>query len=510
MGKKKIQGNWGVLLSYVGKLYGNPSNAIKEYISNALDEWMKAKERGDVDGPCKVVYSLEKDRITIDYNSPGMDEKEFKNALNRVAESIKVGSKVPQIGQLGIGIFAFNQVGSTCAFYSKKAHGKPTIKVVLMSNSDEYEIDTAIKRESRQDPGMTVVITRLHQDPTKPRGSLAPHLLQRAFAEKFHSYLAQGILKTEINCNGKVYEVKPLDIILPKVGEAFKEVHLYSDWQKKFNCQFWFDPSGKSRVSIRHTGVSIIEDMKNYPSYGLENSIYASGFLKGYIDADFLKPLPARTSFEENDDWLHFVVELEKMMPSVEDEVEELRRKEEEKKLTEVQKQALKVAREILDQDQFKDLELLAGLRRRRSPATHHRTQKTGRKTGGRSTTAGEHPGGLRIAYEEKQFEEGPAKHSRFVSGIVQANELNPDFRQDIDYGALMIGKEAIAYNDTSGAADYYLEKLLSFLFQVESRTQGGSARQVGLIKPKEAKRPRGQPRKHKSRKSPQLKLTLS
>ncbi|MBI4180620.1 MAG: ATP-binding protein, partial [Chloroflexi bacterium] len=128
MAKKKIRGNWGVLLSYVGRLYGTPANAIKEYISNALDEWIKAKDNGEMKGACEVTYSLEKGRITIDYNSPGMDKKEFERALDKVAESMKPDLTIPQIGQLGIGIFAFNQVGSTCTFYSKKAKGEPTIK----------------------------------------------------------------------------------------------------------------------------------------------------------------------------------------------------------------------------------------------------------------------------------------------------------------------------------------------------------------------------------------------
>ena len=230
MSRKKIHGNLGVLLTYLGKLYGTPANAIKEYISNALDEWIKAREKGEMEGPCEVSYHLEKARITIDYNSPGMDGKEFEVALNRVADSIKRESTIRQIGKLGIGIFAFNQVGGTCTFYSKKTKGMPTIKVVLMSNSDEYEVETATKKEARQNPGMTIVITRLHQDPTKPRGSLAPALLQRFFAEQFDSDLRERNLKVTINCDGKIYEVEPPEINLPKVGEAFREVHLSTDW----------------------------------------------------------------------------------------------------------------------------------------------------------------------------------------------------------------------------------------------------------------------------------------
>ena len=583
MAKKKIHGNWGILLTYLGKLYGTPTNAIKEYISNALDEWIKAREKGEMEGPCKVTYRLEKAKITIDYNSPGMDESEFEVALDRVADSVKRGVTT-QIGELGIGIFAFNQVGSTCTFYSKKAKGMPTIKIVLMSNSDEYEIEAATKKESRLNPGMTIIITRLHQDPTKPRGSLAPQLLQRFFAEKFDSYLREGNLKVTINCDGEIYEVEPLEINLPRVGEAFREVHLSTDWQKKFYCQFWFDPSGKSHVSIRHVRVSIIEDLKDsktYPSYGLEETTYAGGFLKGYIDADFLEPQPARTSFEDNEDWVQFLVELDEIRHSLEPEIEELRRREEEKKLTEVQKEAIRLARDILATKEFEDLELLKGLGRKppepRLPpngfdfvpssirielgktgtlplkasvprvvpvnslvklsisdsssvelkgkslflraseadedgvVTAHvsfegklnttisaiLTAMTGKLKAEahirvakpqqtRVPITGEEKEGRGINYKDEHFEDGPRRHSEFVSGTVRVNDLNPDYirevekgseKQNLAYIALMIGKEAIAYTAESEATNHFLERMLSYMFQVQLKTRKGLAR---------------------------------
>jgi hypothetical protein len=331
-------------------------------------------------------------------------------------------------------------------------------------------------------------------------------LLQRFFAEKFDSYLREGNLKVTVNCLDKAYQVQPLEISLPPIGQAFGEVHLSTDWQKKFCCQFWFDPSGKSHVSMRHTGVSIIEDLSTYPAYGLEESIYASGSLKGYIDADFLKPLPSRTSFEENQEWIQFLVELDKIRPSLEAEIEELRRAEEEKRLTEVQKRAIEIAREILDQEQFNDLELLRGLRKPRSRVTHTgETHKRGEHTGERSREPGEpgHLTGFRISYKEEPFEDGPSRHSEFVSGTVRVNELNPDFVRErkgseqmkLAYAALMIGKEAIVYNDKSHAADYFLEKLLSYLFQVRARageelvkaktgkTRGSRTRTTGIHK---------------------------
>lgn len=483
MAKKKIRGNMANILTYLGSLYRNPADAIKEYVSNAVDEWRKARDRGEMEGPCEVGYLLEKGKITIDYNSPGMAQKEFEAALDKVADSVKPGLTVPQIGELGIGIFAFNQVGSSCTFYSKKAKAVATVKVVLRRQSADAEIETATKKESRKEPGMSIVIAGLQHDPTRLRGPLGAERLQHIFAEKFDAYLREGNLKIRITCAGKIYEVQPLEISLPCVGEAFTKVHLSSDWQKVFNCQFWFDPAGKSRVSIRHRGIPVVEDLKSIQAYGLEESVYASGYVKGYIDADFLRPLPARAGFEENQDWLQFLVELDKISSSIEEEVEELRLEEEEKKLTGIQKKAIELAREILNQEQFKSLELLGGLRRQRGAIIHRGvTHPTGISTGARSTAEGTRPhlGGMRVAFAEVPFEDGSSKHSRFLSGIVQVNTTNEDYKREMKgrdeaklaYATLMIGKETIAYNDKSKATDGFLEKLLSFTFQVKRRAK--------------------------------------
>ena len=93
---------------------------------------------------------------------------------------------------------------------------------------------------------------------------------------------------------------------------------------------------------------------------------------------------------------------------------------------------------------------------------------------------------GQRIRYEEVPFEAESTAHSRFVSGIVQANTLNPDFQQAaqsadsrLAYAALMIGKESIAFNDRSGTAGDFLEKLLDFHFKLNLRKPKRGARRT-------------------------------
>ena len=83
--------------------------------------------------------------------------------------------------------------------------------------------------------------------------------------------------------------------------------------QRVFSLELYFDPSTCGIVSIRHKGVTIVDDIKILSAYGLEESIYANGDIRGFIDADFLKPLPARTGFEENEDWISLLDELDRL-----------------------------------------------------------------------------------------------------------------------------------------------------------------------------------------------------
>jgi hypothetical protein len=101
-----------------------------------------------------------------------------------------------------------------------------------------------------------------------------------------------------------------------------------------------------------------------------------------------------------------------------------LKQQEREKALSEIQRSAIQLAREILDLDEFKDLEMLGGLSRTKRSEEDDRKSRTGKRTGERS----EEPGklkdqkGLRINYEETPFETEAFRHSRFVGGVVQAN----------------------------------------------------------------------------------------
>lgn len=389
-------------------------------------------------------------------------------------------------------------MGRKCTFFSRKAVNTETIRVTLKEGMGEAEFETALKRDALNEPGIRIIISELKFDPTKPRGPLASEKLSKVFAEKFDVHLKYGRLRVDIKSGGKTYHVKPLKVDLPRIAKGLHDLHLAGDSGKRVVLDLYFDPSGKGTVAIRHMGVLVVEDLRQLSAYGLEESIYAGGSVKGFIDADFLKPLPARTGFDENQEWISFLDLLDKQRPQIEAEVEELKEKEREKSLSEIQKRAIELAREILDLDEFKDLELPGGLVKPRQPTEKERTLSPGTSSGERSKEPGEQrePRGLRINYEEKTFEDGSSRHSRFLGGVVQANTLNPDYVQEmanaeesrLAYATLIIGKETIAYNDKSRASDDFLEKLLGFYFKLKTRI----APSVSII----GKRARGRPRK--------------
>ncbi len=474
-------------LQWLGTLYRNPADAVKEHISNAIDEHLKAAESGNALPVCRVSFHLTKRSVQIHYPY-GMARGEFETALHRVADSAKRRTKVPQIGQLGIGIFSFQQIGRKCTFLSRKDGEDETLKVILREGSPEAEFRSALKKESLSAPGQRIVISELKLDPTKPRGPLDPSRLRRVFAERFDSHLRRGWLEVEILKGGNRYVVEPSVIDLPRIAGGLERIPVPGEQEKSLGIELYFDPSGKGKVNIRHTGVVIVDDVSQADAYGLEESIYASGYVKGFIDADFLQPLPARTGFEDNDDWISFLSLLDRHAPQIEAEVEMRLKEEQEKELSSVQKRALKLAREILDLDEFTDLELPGGLakrRRKKSEKTikQRKLEKKGqlrmpesppKEPGDRPT-----PRGPRMNYMEAAFEEGGRRHSRFSDGVVQVNTLNRDYRDNMQggprdklaYAALMIGKETVAYNDKSGAADDFLEKFLSYYFYIKRRT---------------------------------------
>jgi hypothetical protein len=470
-------------LQWLGTLYRNPADALKEHVSNAIDEHLKAKLHGTAHDRCDVTFSLDRRHVTIEYPY-GMSRPEIESALHRVADSAKRAGRTQTIGRLGIGIFSFQQAGRRCTFFTRKTNASETLRMVLKEGADEAIVETALARESLDRPGLRVVISELKFDPTRSRGPLAPETLRRYLAEKFEAYLREGWLTITIRAGVARFAVTPTRIRLPRLLADVRELALPRAPEKTVRLDLYFDPSGRGRVSIRHRGVTIVDDLSALTAYGLEESAWAGGFVRGVLDADFLSPLPARSGFEENDDWVALLDLLDRYLPTLNAELDGHLTAHRAQQASEIGERALRLAREILDLDEFRDLSLPGGLAKRGRPepdASTKRGRSSGkrRKAGDPPAAPGKDPSarGRRIRYEEVPFEAASRAHSRFVEGVVQANTLHPDFQQAarstesrLTYAALMIGKESIAFNDRTGTAGDFLERLLDFYFRLHAR----------------------------------------
>jgi hypothetical protein len=468
-------------LQWLGTLYRSPADALKEHVSNAIDEHLKAGAASAA--RCDIVFTLEKRAVTADYPY-GMTREEFETALQRVANSAKRSGTAQTIGRLGIGIFSFQQIGRKCTFFSRKSAAADTLRVTLNEGSDEASIETALARERLAAPGLRVVITDLKFDPTRPRGPLAPDVLRRYLAEKFERYLREGWLHIEIRSGLAKFPVTPPKISLPRLLADFRQVPVNGDADKTMKLDLYFDASGQGRVSVRHRGVAVVDSLRGAIAYGIEESAWASGLVRGTIDADFLTPLPARSGFEEDADWIALLDTLDRYLPTLEAELETHVALYRAQQAAAIEERALRLARDILDLDEFRELALPGGLAKRGRPMPPGPPPGASKKRSTRKdppVRPGEvrSPRGQRIRYEEVPFESGSLAHSRFVQGVVQANTLNADYLEAakgvesrLTYAALMIGKESIAFNDRTGAAGDFLEKLLDFFFKLQARSR--------------------------------------
>lgn len=341
---------------------------------------------------------------------------------------------------------------------------------------------------------MRVVISELKFDPTRARGPVAPEALRKYLAEKFDAYLREGWLEIEVRTGLARFLVVPPRLRLPRLLASLRTLSLPADASKRIRLDLYFDPSGKGRTAIRHSGVTVVEDLSAVSAYGLEESAYAGGYVRGHLDADFLAPLPARTGFEENADWIAFLDLLDRYRPTLDAELQTHLAAHRAKQASDIERRALRIARDILDLEEFRDLALPGGLAKRGRPepaasepavrAREKRARKTPKEPGDRAS-----PRGRRIGYQEVPFENGSRAHSRFIEGVVQANTLHPDYvhaarspESRLAYAALLIGKETIAFNDRSGLAGDFLEKLLDFHFKLFVR------------RPRRGRKPRARP----------------
>jgi hypothetical protein len=558
----------------MGRHYDGPREALKEHATNALDEHRKALDDGNASvNTCEVVFEMYEDRIVIEYPY-GMTESRFEEVLQGVAKSRKSDLDVKQTGRFGIGLFCFFQVGDKCTFVSRGSENDDGVKVTIEEGDVTATFDQPKKREMLNRPGMRVVISQLHENPTDGRKKLGWSKFEPYLARTFSAVLHSGNLAITLRYPGRNKEVnvEPPEINLPTIAEEFSPLYVKGDEGRQVSLELYYHPSGDGVVGIRQADVRVIDDISELEdALGISESVFGSGDLHGFIDADFLKPLPSRNAFKQNDDFTEFLVALGNIHEAIEAQVQSHRRQRELRRRSRVQEEAIEVAEEIIEEDDLlQELELFEGgdkpseslpqfpdddfdfvpgslrvtpgesgkiplraiipdgiedgtqvtftvdenfvaiepesvtvsmddtdefgmvkarvtvyadhvedkvailtaeTETRKAEAPIHVAEKTEtRDTGGET---GDQDADGRPSYVELPLED-PFRHSRYdsVSNTVEVNELHPLFQELVEegdekemliYSALVWAKQIIACNDSTGQAEKYLEKLLTY-----------------------------------------------
>lgn len=100
-------------------LYPDPRNALREYVTNAIDILLEQGARRE-DSLIKILLMPEDRRIIVSDNGKGMNNAFVESLPGRIANSAKRG-RIDQRGEKGIGILAFGSMGHQVHVISKEA-----------------------------------------------------------------------------------------------------------------------------------------------------------------------------------------------------------------------------------------------------------------------------------------------------------------------------------------------------------------------------------------------------
>ena len=485
MARRTIELDTGNTLAYLGSIYNNPRDALKEYISNALDGWLDA---ADAAGPyCDVRLQFDPQAIRIASSGyPGMDQGDVTRVMQSVARSLKVSAKARQIGERGIGLFAFQQFATKATFWTKKDLNGATWRFELKKGEPDYEWQQAINRERLDEPGVTVELTGLTRNPLSSRSTLHPATVRDYLSEFYATDLRAGRLRLVIEWKRSSIPLQAPPITLEPVASWLHEHGSFAPPFGNVTGELYFDPSGAGQVAIRHKGLPIVRDMRAIDPLwdGFVNTVLCTGYLEGAFDVDFLTPLATRNQFEDNDAWRAFTEWLNDHVSIIADDVQDKLETVEIQRLVQVDEEAKQLADSALRSPMLRGLSLLGGARPTR-PTKPKKPKKPDPPDPPPKPTHPREPReprqGLAIRLVERPFSAHKRSlHSEYDdAGRIFINTLNTHYRRFVErgnektqvwYEALLIGKETVGHNyDHTNAA---LERLVAFSCEVNPNTK--------------------------------------
>lgn len=155
-------GNLGKAVLITGQAYQDPKDALNEFVSNAADEYREAGNHGE---RIRVVlrrrgrYPV----IAVDDFGRGMDADRLRQLARNLFESNKADDP-RTLGEKGIGILAFQQLGGKCEIVSRTGASELSQMLRLERGKAHAELTQAPKHRARTEPGTTIYLSDLDPD----------------------------------------------------------------------------------------------------------------------------------------------------------------------------------------------------------------------------------------------------------------------------------------------------------------------------------------------------------
>lgn len=248
--------NLGKGLRYLGQVYGDPRDALNEFVSNAADEYAQAGPPGRT-----VRITLRRGgrtpQIVVSDDGRGMTRPRLEAVAGHLCESEKAALLEADrvIGEKGIGILAFASFAEQCDIVTRVDGDPVTSRMRLRRGAESCEIGEETERR-RSRPGTDVYLTGIGRETW--RVFTIPKLTeyfrvrrrQALLAGEYAIELVEG--RRIVPVRPEVYRGNPFDVAPVRTPFGVIRLHLY----------LWPNPAaGRTVALVGKGGTTIVDDL---------------------------------------------------------------------------------------------------------------------------------------------------------------------------------------------------------------------------------------------------------
>jgi anti-sigma regulatory factor (Ser/Thr protein kinase) len=248
--------NLGKGLRYLGQVYGDPRDALNEFVSNAADEYAQAGPPGRT---IRIVLrrSGRMPQIVVSDEGRGLTRDRLEAVAGHLCESDKAALLEADriVGEKGIGILAFAAFAEQCDIVSRAEGESDTSRMRLRRGAEMCEIAEEPERR-RGRPGTDVYLTGIGKEIwrvfTLPKLTeyFRVRRRQALLGGEYAIELVEG--RKVLRVRPEIYKGNPLEVPPARTPFGFIRIHLY----------LWPTPAaGRSVAVVGKGGTTIVDDL---------------------------------------------------------------------------------------------------------------------------------------------------------------------------------------------------------------------------------------------------------